>query len=582
MSAQPQAMHVVTNKKTVKGKVYLSILLLHGYRDETGKVKKVTIANLSRMPDWLIDSIRRQVKGEKLVPLDSLMESLAPLNSREHGNVELVLEAMKRLGFPDLVSSVPSPERNIVMAMIVARILRPNTKLSTVSWWKGTTIPEIFELDEDIDEDALYKAMDWLGEQQEVIETQLMRRHLSDGDRAYYDLSPSYFEGHSCPLAEFGYGRDKKRGKRQVNYGILADHQGRPLAIKLFKGNTSDAATFMPMIDTVMSRRKLSKIIFVGDRGMINGKTIVILKKIPDIGWITGLRSVSIRKLITNEIIDPERLKRETIFELESSEEYPGERLIFCRNPFLAEYRSKNRNELLERTEKILDSIRDRVVNGTLKKKTEISKAVSRSINKFKMKKHFIVEIADSSLSYERNTEKISREQSVDGIYAVRTSPMPDVSAPECVRRYKELTKVERCFRSMKSGDLNIRPIHHHHRQDRVESHFFLCMLSLYVIWHLREALRELTFADEEQEAKETSNPVLPAKRSDGALEKIQSKVNSKGVRVQSFRSLLDSMRHITKTTHKVPGSDKTLTVKAIPESLQRRALELVTSINML
>ncbi|MDR2141309.1 MAG: IS1634 family transposase [Deltaproteobacteria bacterium] len=570
-----QSMYVVSNHRDYKGKTYWCHLLVHGYRDEDGKVKRKTLANLSHLPLPVIETIKAMLKGE---PFFS-EEALALHSTKLHGHVEAILEAMTRLGFPELLDDQPSMARDIIMAMIVARIIKPLSKLSTYQWWGTTSLTEEFELN-DIDEDGLYSALDWLLDKKENIESKLINKHISNGSFIYYDLSSSYFEGHNCSLARFGHSRDKKRGKKQVNYGLVADHQGRPLRIELFPGNTSDVATFFPMVETLLAKYNLSKVVFVGDRGMISGKTILTIRnKMPDINWITALKSVSIRSLVEKEKVEPSKFDETNLFEIEAPDEYPGERLIFCRNPLLAVYRTKNRNDLLEATEKILAEIEKRVLSGSLKGKQQIGLAVGQSINKYKMKKHFIVDIDDNIFKYRRNVDKIKIEQSLDGIYVIRTSlSSDDCPAVDCVRHYKRLTQVERDFRSLKTVDLKVRPIFHY-REDRVKSHFFFCLLANYVTWHLKNAWKELTYMDENPEYKGNSAPIMPLKPSNEVKDKINKRFNSIGLPIYSFRVLLDVMSTLTVCTYSIPGTDKTISIKTAPTAIQRRALELVKQI---
>ena len=489
-----------------------AVLLRESFRDENGKVKKRTLANLSCLEPRLIELMRRHLKGETFV---SAGEAFKISDSKAHGHAEAVLEAMRRLKIADLIDPQPGPERNQVLAMIAARILAPHPKLSTIRFWRTTTLPEELGVQE-ADDDALYSAMDWLLERQGRIEAALSKRHLRQGEPVYYDLSSSYYEGRHCPLAEFGYSRDQKRGKRQINYGLVTDKDGRPICINAWPGNITDSSTFLPMVERVRDDFGVSEVVVVGDRGMLSSKNINELREKDHVGWITALRSSSLRALVAQTGLQLSLFDERNLFEF-TAPEYPGERLIACRNPFLADQRGRVRQALLSAAEKDLSKVRDRVAAGRLKTAGQIGLAVGRVIDRRKMKKHFLLEVSEGHFDFRRHEESIAQEAALDGIYVLRTSvESGKLEAAECVRQYKKLSQVERAFRTLKMVDLQIRPIHHR-LEGRVRAHIFLCMLSYYVEWHMREVWRELTFADEEQALKETRDPVAPAQISDSA-----------------------------------------------------------------
>ena len=555
-----------------------AVLLRESYRDENGKVKKRTLANLSCLDPDLIEMMRRHMKGETFVTAG---DAFNIIESKTHGHVQAVLETMRRLKIAELIDPKPSPERSLVMAMIAARILSPHSKLSTARFWQTTTLPAELGL-RPTDDDDLYSAMDWLLEKQTRIEDDLAKRHLQPGDFVYYDLSSSYYEGEQCPLAKFGYSRDKKRGKRQVNYGLITDKDGRPICINAWPGNVSDASTFMPTAERVRDDFGLSEVVLVGDRGMLNSKNIDELRSHENVKWLTALRSSSIRALAEQSGLQLSLFDEQSLFEFKASE-YPGERLIACRNPFLADKRSRVRQELLAAAETDLSRIRDRVAAGRLTASSAIGLAVGRVIDRRKMKKHFILEIDEGRFDFRRNEESIDLEAVLDGVYVIRTSVEAEkLDAAGCVRQYKKLSQVERAFRTMKMMELQIRPIYHH-LTERVRAHIFLCMLSYYVEWHMREAWRELTFADDQPELKESRNPVAPAEKSEGAKKKASRKKTADGQIVHSFKSLLNSLSTIVRNICQIPSKAEqaTFTVTTTPSATQQKALDLLKNIKM-
>jgi transposase len=426
--------------------------------------------------------------------------------------------------------------------------------------------------------------MDWLLPRQNEIEEKLAARHLSEGGAAFYDLSSSYMEGMHCSLAKFGYSRDRKRGKLQITYGLLADDRGCPIKIEIFPGNTADSTTFIPMVEKVRNNFKLKRVVVVGDRGMISSKNIELLRVMDGTDWITALRSVSLKSLVEKKDVDLTQFEGKNLFEICAHEEYPNERLIFCHNPLLAHRRAATRNSMLEATEKLLSAIKERVKKGKLEGEGKINLAIGKLINRYKMSKHFSIETTNNSFNYFRKIKNIENESRFDGIYVIRTSLSGElINSEDAVRQYKKLSQVERAFRSLKSTDLRVRPIHHY-KEGRVKSHIFICMLAYYVTWHMRNALKELTYIDEEQELKETRDPVAPAERSESAKLKAYTHVNNIGEKVYSFRVLLDMLSTHVKTNNSVKTLDsKIITFSQIstPTAFQRKVFDLLKNIKM-
>jgi len=553
-----------------------AILLRESYR-EGGKVKKRTLANLSHFPIDQVETLRRALKGEQLVPVDSLFEVIG---SKHYGHVEAVRLAMKRLGFEELIASKRSRQRDLVVAMVAARILEPDSKLATTRWWSNTTLPEDLGVS-DADEDELYTSMDWLLHRQERIEKKLAARHLHDGGLVLYDLTSSYLEGEHCPLAALGHNRDGKKGKLQVNYGLLTDERGCPVSVCVFPGNTADSTTVVPQAQKARERFGIDRLVLVGDRGMISSKQIEQLKEMGEVDWITALRSGQIRKLVNDETIELSLFDERDLLEL-THPDFPGERLVVCRNPLMAERRARKREALLQATMAELEKVQGMVAGGRLKGKEKIGVRVGRVVNKYKMAKHVHLDIEDDSFGYRLLTEKVAAEATLDGLYVIRTSLSEErLSAEGTVRCYKELAKVEQAFRSLKSIDLKVRPIYHH-LEGRVRAHIFLCMLAYYVEWHMKEAWRELLFSDEDQRAKKTRDPVAAAKRSAKALAKVRGKRLDDGTEVHSFRTLLVSLSTIVRNICRrqgaqpgEPGFTMTTTVNAE----QKRAFDLIDAI---
>jgi transposase len=563
--------HIVPNRGSTP-----TVLLRESYREGT-RVGKRTLANLSSLSTAQIESIRAVLRGEELRPMTQCFEITA---SRPHGHVQVISAAMQRLGLASLIASKPCRERDLVLAMVAARIAAPHTKLATTRWWHTTTLAEDFGVAE-ANEDDLYAAMDWLLARQDRVQKKLASRHLSAGSLVLYDLSSSYFEGSTCPLARLGYSRDGKKGLLQVNYGLLTDARGCPVAVSVHEGNTADSQTFMPAVQRLREDFGLERMVMVGDRGMISSKAIAELRESDGIGWITALKSVSIRALIEQGQLQLGLFDERNLLEF-SSPDYPGERLVACRNEPLARLRAHKREELLAATERSLEKIRARVDSAKLCGQDEIGVRVGKVVNQYKVAKHFELEIGDAAFAFARKAQSIAAEAALDGLYIIRTSVAPaQMDAPECVRTYKSLANVERAFRSLKTIDLKVRPIHHR-TADRVRAHIFLCMLAYYVEWHLREVWRELMFADADQQAKQTRDPVAPAMRSKAALAKAALHTLDDGTPVHSFATLMAELATIVRNTCRTPqaGSNApSFEVLTTPNSKQQRAFELVQQI---
>lgn len=558
-----------------------TILLRESIRDGS-KVHKRTLANLSELSMPQVESIRRVLKGENLVAVAERFEIVA---SALHGHVEAVRTTMKRLGLEDLIASRPCRERDLIMSLIAARILEPDTKLATTRWWHTTTLPAAFDVS-DADEDDLYDAMDWLLDRQAHIEKKLAARHLQANGLVLYDLSSSYFEGSSCPLAKLGHNRDGKKGKLQVNYGLLTDARGCPVAVSVFDGNTGDSTTLIPQVQAVRERFGVKTFVAVGDRGMISQKQVDELKGDKDnagIEWITALKTQAIRNLAEGGALQLELFDERNIFEL-THPDYPGERLVACRNPELKKLRAYKRQSLLDATTRELKQVRAMVRRGTLKGKDVIGVRVGKVVNKYKVAKHFVLDIGDDDFDFSIDENKVAAEASLDGVYVIRTSlAAKRVSTEDAVRSYKLLSQVERAFRSLKTMDLKVRPIHHH-LEKRVRAHIFLCMLAYYVEWHMREALRPMLFCDEDQEAKQTRDPVAPAKRSEAALKKVRSKLLEDGSSAHSFQTLLKLLSAVVRNACRTPGARSdaaTFEVVTTPNAKQQRAYDLLGAIKV-
>ena len=568
--------HVVTTTRKYKDQVYRTHLLRRSYR-EGGTVKNETLGNLSHLPEPLIEIIRRSLQGETFVPLAQAFEISC---SRPHGHVQAVSLAMHRLGLASVIASKPCRERDLVLAMLASRIIEPATKLATTRSWHATTLAEEFGVAE-ANEDDLYAAMDWLLVRQDAIQKKLASRHLREDGLVLYDLSSSYFEGTTCPLAKRGYSRDGRPGTLQVNYGLLTDPRGCPVAVSVHEGNTSDSRTFMPAVQKLRDDFGIRRMVMVGDRGMVSQKAIDEMREMDGIGWITALKSASIRALVEQGHLQMDLFDERNLLEI-SSPDYPGERLVACRNGALAKLRAHKREDLLAATERNLDKVKARVDAGKLTGQDAIGVRVGKIINQYKVAKHFALNIADTAVSWARKPNSIASEAALDGIYIIRTSvPAARMDAPECVRSYKSLANVERAFRSMKTIDLKVRPIHHR-LADRVRAHILLCMLAYYVEWHLREAWRELMFADTQQQAKATRDPVAPAERSSSAQDKAATHLLVDGTPAHSFSTMMAEFATIVRNTCRTPNAapdTPTFEVTTTAGTKQQRAMALVRAI---
>ncbi len=571
-------MHVATTRRHYVGKDgterhYETHLLRRSLRDGT-KVRNETLANLSHLPEEIIDAIRAGLAGKTLVVAGEGFELTRAL---PHGHVAAVATMAKTLGLRDLLGPA-CKERDIAYALVLARVVHPRPKLATTKWWGDTTLASDLGI-EDVGTDEVYAAMDWLVERQGAIETVLARRHLEKAANpsalAYFDLSSSWVEGTHNELAARGYSRDKKRGLAQIEYGLLTDKDGRPVAVEVFPGNTADPSAFISIVDTIRTRFHLDRLVMVGDRGMITSARITALREVGDLGWLTCLRAPQIAALARGDGPLQLSLFDEADLAEFTHPDYPGERLVACRNPLLAEERRRKRAELLAATEEALLPIITAVEQGRLVGAEKIGLRLGKVINKRKMAKHFEVSITDTTLAVTRKQASIDREAALDGIYVLRTTiGNAQLDAPGVVSAYKDLSHVERDFRHIKVDDIDLRPIHHR-LEARVRAHVLICMLAAYVVWHLREALAPLTFADEAPPAR--NNPVAPAVASLGARAKAATKRNAAGDDVRGFRELLDHLGTLTRNTMKVTtGTTSEFQMLATPTPIQRQVFELL------
>lgn len=504
-----------------------------------GKVKKRTLANLSMLPDETIELAKASLKGRQFIPVDGGFEVEQTL---PHGHVAAVAGVMKKLRISQLLGRGSSREKDLVLAMIASRILKPASKLGTTRFWHTNTLAETFGV-EDADQEELYHALDWLAERQEAIEKRLAKRHLQDGALVLYDLTSTYVEGRKCPLAKYGYSRDKRSDRMQIEFGLVTDQSGRPVAVEVFEGNTSDSATLSDQVNTLKNRFGLKEIIVVGDRGMITQTRIDKDLKPNDLFWITSLRHASIRKLAEGSL-QLSLFDEKNLVEIQS-DDYAGERLIACRNPTLAHETGRKRIELLELTRQGLEKLTERVANGRLKECGAIGRQAERVLKRYKMTRFFTLNIRDGHFAYEQDKAAIARETDLDGIYVIRTSvDKKRLDGVETVRQYKGLSKVERAFRHIKTDGLEVRPIFHH-LEGRVRAHVFLCMLGYYVEWEMRRRLAPLLYIDEEK--SQGDDPVAPKEPSELAKRKTGTNRSESGFRLHSFRTLLDSMSTLAK-----------------------------------
>lgn len=554
-----------------------AILLRESWR-EGKKTKKRTIANLTNWPAEIVESFRKLLQGAVAVhPKDIFsIERSVP-----HGHVIAILGMMQHLKLDDIIASKPCRERDLTLAMIAEQILHPTSKLGFTRLWNTTTLPEELDIS-NADEDDLYATMDWLYQRQERIEKKLAVKHLHDDAQVLYDVTSSYYEGHTCALAQFGHNRDKKKGKQIIVYGMMTDVQGRPISVQVYKGNTGDPTTVPDQVDKLLNRFDLKRVVLVGDRGMLTQAQIDQLKEHPGIGWISCLRFDAIRELVNQGDLQLSLFDQQNLAEI-SSHDYPGERLIACYNPLMAEQRKRKRKELLEATEESLDKI-VREVNRRTKKimdQATIGQKAGRVINQHKMGKHFDLQIRKGHFSYTQKEESIKREYELDGIYVVRTSETRDkLSADDAVRSYKNLSSVEQLFRTLKGVETLVRPIRHREER-RVKAHIFICMLAYYVEWHMRKALAPLLFDDEQlTENKKTRDPVAPAEPSIQAKQKKSNRKTADGLPIHSFKTLLVELGMYMRNYCSIRGvnTESKLSINRYTElsPVQKRAFELL------
>lgn len=552
-----------------------AILLRETWR-EGQKIHKRTLANLSHWPAEKIQALRRLLRDEPLVVAKG---AFCIERSFPHGHVEAILGTIRKLGLEGLLSSRHCRERDLVIAMIAERLIHPCSKLATTRLWHTTTLAEELGLG-DADEDDLYGALDWLLARQDRIERKLASRHLSEGSLVLYDVTSSYYEGRSCPLAQYGHDRDGKRGRPIIVYGLLTDGEGRPVAVEAYPGNTGDPSTVLGQAEKLRGRFGLNRLVLVGDRGMLTETQIEKLRAYSGLGWISALRSSAIRNLVAEGCLQMSLFDQRDLAEIHSPD-FPSERLVACWNPFLAEERRRKRGELLAATERELEKVVREVGRRTRSPlgKDEIGKKVGKVIGRYRMGKHFILAIGEGSFSYQRKEVKIGEEEALDGIYVVRTSePAERLSAADTVRSYKNLTHVERAFRSLKGIDLLIRPIWHH-TEDHVRAHIFLCLLAYYVEWHMRKGLAPLLFGDEELEGnRKARDPVKPAKPSPWVAKKKSRRLTAEGFVVQSFDTLLEELGTRCRNRCRIPSDPQGPSFDQVTEMspIQKRAFQLL------
>jgi hypothetical protein len=584
MAARSGAMHVARNKRTYVAKsgerrVYESVLVRRTYRDG-GKVRHETLANLSALPEQAVAAIEATLKGERLVPAGQAVTIAASL---PHGHVAAVHAMTAKLGLPALLGPA-ARARDLALALIISRVVRPGSKLSTACWWSDTTLGADLEV-AGASTDEIYAAMDWLAGRQDAIEAGLARRHLAPAANparmALFDLSSSWLEGTRCPLAARGYSRDGKKGKLQIEYGLLTDPAGRPVAVRVLPGSTGDPSAFTQITDVMRDKFGLARMVMVGDRGMITSARIAALNQAGDgtarpdpYGWITALRAPAIKKLMADggplqlSLFDEQDLAEIT------SPDFPGERLIACRNPALAADRARKREDLLAATEKLLAPVAARVAAGRLSGAAAIGVEAGKVIARYKTGKHLELTITDTSLTVQRRQDRIEAEAALDGFYVLRTPvPAGELDAPAVVTAYKNLKYVERDFRSIKSDDLDLRPVFHR-LEERVRAHVLVCMLACYLVWHLRQAWAPLTFTDERSPAP--ASPVAPARRSASAQAKASHQHDAAGRPYRSFRGLLEHLATLARNQVRFAGAQAPVPMLTEPTSAQREAFDLV------
>jgi hypothetical protein len=548
--------------------VYVSHLLRRSYR-EGGKVKNETVGNISHLPEELVELVRAGLRGE---PVGLLAEGFAIERSLPAGHVQAALVMARRLELGRLLDRRASRERDLCLAMICQRAIAPASKLAMARAFEQSTLACELGV-AGCDEDDLYAALDWLGERQARVEDRLARRHLADGELVLYDVSSSYFEGRCCPLARLGYSRDGRRGTLQIIYGLLCDKRGRPIAVEVFSGELHDDKTLPSQIAKLKTRFGLKTVVVVSDRGMVTKANLELLRATDGAGWITALKAPQIKKLVKQGALQLSLFDEHNLAEISAPDDYPGERLVVCRNPLVAAERARKRHDLLAATERGLDEIAARVVQGTLRGAAEIGLAVGPAAKRYRMRKHYEFEISDTSFTFARKQQQIRDEAALDGIYVLRTSLAAEqLPGAEVVRSYKQLAQVERGFRTLKGPELEIRPVHHR-LEDRVRAHVFLCMLAYYLTWHLREAWTPLIFKDEQPSS--TADPVAKSTRSPSAQHKAQSKRTDTDEQVHSYKSLLAELATLTRNTIRLPKTTATFEKLAEPTAIQAKALRL-------
>jgi hypothetical protein len=561
-------MHVSTTTRRSGENEYIATLLRRSYRQD-GKVKKETLANLSHLPPEAIDAIRRVLAGETLV---SAEDAFTIERSLPAGHVNAALVMARRLELAKVLDRSASRQRDLCLAMILSRVIAPGSKLGTVRTLGQSTLASELGV-EGADEDDLYAAMDWLLERQDRIEDRLAGRHLRDGEMVLYDVSSSYFEGRMCPLAKLGYSRDGKPGLGQIIYGLLCDKDGRPVAVEVFTGELHDDKTLPSQVTKLKDRFNLSRVIVVADRGMVTKANIELLATTDGVDWITALKAPTIKKLARSGIFQPSLFDEQNLGEITDVDEFPGERLIVCRNPLVGAQRARKRSELLAATEQDLAAIAHRVEHGTLHGADLIGLAVGPALKRYHVKKHFQIEITDTTFTYTRDTAGIAAEAALDGFYILRTSlTQADLQAGDVVRAYKNLEQAERAFGSLKGPDLQIRPIHHR-LAERVRAHVLICMLAYYLTWHLKTAWKPLLFTDEDRPV--SPDPVAKAVRSPSAQEKAQTKRTATGQPAHSYQTLLAELATQTRNTTRLHGHTSTFEKLTQPTPLQAEALDL-------
>jgi len=555
-----------------------AILLREGWR-EGSKTRKRTLANLSHWPKQKVDTFRRLLQDEPLVSPHDLFSTQRTL---PHGHVEAILLAVRKLTLDSILAAKRCRERDLVVAMIAARLLHPCSKLATTREWHTTTLADELSV-ADASEEDLYRAMDWLLERQPRIEKKLAARHLGEDRLVLYDVSSSYYEGHCCPLAHYGHDRDGKKGLPIIVYGVMTDGEGRPIAVEVYPGNTGDPTTVADQIEKLRDRFGLPRVVLVGDRGMLTQPQIEKMKQHPGFGWITALTSVAVRGLVESGALQLSLLDETNLAEI-TSPDYPGERLMVCHNPLLEEERGRKRRELLEATEKALAKIGKQVERRKKKplKEAEIALKVGKALGRHKMSKHFLYTIGEGKFQWSRRPQTIEQEAKLDGIYVIRTSESAErLSAADTVRSYKSLAQVERAFRTLKGVDLLVRPIRHR-TEDRVPAHIFLCLLAYYVEWHLRQAWSPLLFEDEElAQERGRRDPILPARSSPSAQEKKHTRQTVDGLPVHSFATLMAELASRARVTYTLKSDAAAPSFHQVPEptELQAKAYALIRSL---